>query len=161
MDAFTACPMKGMVTCLCHYSIYCMVFRKGENILRNDQIYMNQERKSDCQVTNYTFRTRREPGLSALPALRGTSHIPVGRPWGLDCRIHAADGPDPIAVPLTRENLRTGKFKGKSVLIPTGMRPLWLRLLYRGFLRKRYCLSRLPESDRQYPGQNLTPAPKQ
>ena len=29
------------------------------------------------------FETRREPGPYALPALRGTSHIHVGRPWGL------------------------------------------------------------------------------
>jgi hypothetical protein len=37
--------------------------------------------------------TRREPGPYALPALRDTSHIPVGRPWGLERGIHAAHGP--------------------------------------------------------------------
>ena len=36
--------------------------------------------------------TRREPGPYALPALQDTSHIHVGRPWGLITDIHVGDG---------------------------------------------------------------------
>jgi hypothetical protein len=42
------------------------------------------------------FETRRGSGPYALPTLRDTSHIHVGRPWRLSTDIHVGDGFEPL-----------------------------------------------------------------